>query len=357
MGVKSTVVVDGSNVIHANLGSKQVFRVSRIEKVAAKLKSLGYTYKIGMKAGTHHFIMNKAGPEQISDEDKKRLDALVENMEVTLLNSKKDDRWLHLAAIEFDAYILSHDKFRNEIEQWEEEGRHDLAEEIKNRRVDLEFFEDTPIINLPDISKMEIMVTEDDEVVLVEGVVEEESGEEESDEEEIVEEATEEETDEDWDFSHAVVDMDATHIKSIARIGSDSEEWVEFDLPMSVPIGRVFFAELFGIDDRTKPILAKISREHLQVELPGTITGGKSTKRLLIKDLDSTNGTQTQGARVGKIGQVVWFEFSIIETKDGFSADKYPPWPSILLGSRLLEIVLGAVTSDTKNPMFELSRV
>ena len=361
MSVKSTVVVDGSNVITANIGDDSSFRVNRIINVIEKLKKLGYTYKIGMKAKTYNFILYHAPEEKINETDKKILTKLVEDLEITLLSKDEDDHWLHLAAIEFDAYILSHDKFRKEIQHWEEEGKHDFAEEIRARRVTLEFFEDTPIIDkdaLPDISKMEIMVTDDDEVVLVKEAVEEEAEEVvEEEAEEVVEEETEEvveeETDDDgripFDFSHAVIDMDATHIKSIARIGSDSDDWLEFDLPMSIPLGRVFFAELFGIDERTKPILAKISREHLQVELPGTITGGKSTKRLLIKDLDSTNGTQIQGARVGKIGQVVNIEF-VIPVPGG--PGEHPPWPRILLGSRLLEIVLGAKSTDIKHENF-----
>tara|TARA_Y100000766_G_C18847875_1_gene576644 strand:- start:86 stop:1162 length:1077 start_codon:yes stop_codon:yes gene_type:complete len=356
MSVKSTVVVDGSNVITANIGDDSSFRVNRIINVIEKLKKLGYTYKVGMKAKTYKYILYHAPEEKINEVDKKILIKLVEDLEISLLNKDAEDHWLHLAAIEFDAYILSHDKFRKEVKQWEEEGKHDFAEEIKARRVTLEFFEDTPIIDedaLPDISKMEIMVTDDDEVVLVKEAVEEAAEEVVADEE--TEEVVDEETIDDdldsepWDFSHAVIDMDATHIKSIARIGSDSDDWLEFDLPMSIPLGRVFFAELFGIDEHTKPILAKISREHLQIELPGTITGGKSTKRLLIKDLDSTNGTQIQGARVGKIGQVVNIEF-IEPDLDG--ADASPAWPRILLGSRLLEIVLGAKSTDTEHVNF-----
>ena len=348
MGVKSTVVVDGSNVITANIGEETSFRVNRIINVIEKLKKLGYTYKIGMKAKTYNYIVYHAEEEgKINETDKKILIKLRDDLEISLLNKDEDDHWLHLAAIEFDAYILSHDKFRKEIKHWEEEGKHDFAEEIKSRRVTLEFFEDTPIIDkdaLPDISKMKIMVTDDDEVVLVKEAVEEAVVEEEADDDDRIR----------FDFSHAIIDMDATHIKSIAKIGSDSDDWIEFDLPLSMPLGRVFFAELFGIDEYTKQILAKISREHLQVELPGTITGGKSTKRLLIRDLDSTNGTQIQGARVGKIGQVVNVEFIVEEAYSGEEEDitVHPAWPKILLGSRLLEIVIGAVSADYKHIFF-----
>ncbi len=72
----------------------------------------------------------------------RRLEKLVNDLEVSLLDAEQDDRWIHLAAIEFDGYILSHDQFRDEIEQWEEEGRHDIVEEIKKRRVELQFFEE-----------------------------------------------------------------------------------------------------------------------------------------------------------------------------------------------------------------------
>ena len=139
MAHKTTVVVDGSNVITANIGEETYFRVQRIIKVINKLKKLGYTYKVGMKAKTYYYIIKHAPEEKISEADKNTLIDLVEKLEIHLLDKDADDHWLHLGAIEFDAYILSHDKFRKEIKHWEEEGRHDLAEEIKNRKVTLNF--------------------------------------------------------------------------------------------------------------------------------------------------------------------------------------------------------------------------
>jgi homoserine trans-succinylase len=106
-----------------------------------------------MKGGTYNYIMKSATEEEISEADKLELQKLIENLEVSLLNSSKDDRWIHLAAIEFDAYILSHDQYRDEIKQWEEEGRTEIAEEVNKRRIELEFFGDKPIFNLPDISE------------------------------------------------------------------------------------------------------------------------------------------------------------------------------------------------------------
>ena len=52
---------------------------------------------------------------------------------------------------------------------------------------------------------------------------------------------------------------------------------------------------------------------------------------------------------MGKIGQVVNIEF-IEPDLDG--ADASPAWPRILLGSRLLEIVLGAKSTDTEHVNF-----
>ena len=149
--MEPVVVVDGSNVIHANAGTRKYFSVARVKNVIGKLSKLGYTYKIGMKGKTYNYIMYHAEEDEINEEDKSTLEKLVNDLEVSLLDAEQDDRWIHLAAIEFDGYILSHDQFRNEIKQWEEEGRHDIVEEIKKRRVELQFFEDTPIFDLPPV--------------------------------------------------------------------------------------------------------------------------------------------------------------------------------------------------------------
>ena len=103
MAHKTTVVVDGSNVITANIGEETYFRVQRIINVINKLKKLGYTYKVGMKAKTYNYIIKYAPEEKISEADKGTLTELVEKLEISLLNKDADDHWLHLGAIEFDA--------------------------------------------------------------------------------------------------------------------------------------------------------------------------------------------------------------------------------------------------------------
>ena len=67
MAHKTTVVVDGSNVITANIGEKTFFRVNRIINVINKLKKLGYTYKVGMKAKTYNYITHHAPEEKIDE--------------------------------------------------------------------------------------------------------------------------------------------------------------------------------------------------------------------------------------------------------------------------------------------------
>ena len=68
----------------------------------------------------------------------------------------------------------------------------------------------------------------------------------------------------------------------------------------------------------------------------------------------SASGTQIQGARVGKIGQVVNIEFIMEEVYSGEDEDIafHPAWPKVLLGSRLLEIVIGAVSADCEHMFF-----
>lgn len=355
MAHKTTVVVDGSNVITANIGEETYFRVHRIINVINKLKKLGYTYKVGMKAKTYNYIIHHAPEEKISEEDKNILIDLVDKLEISLLNKEADDHWLHLGAIEFDAYILSHDKFRKEIEHWEGEGRHDLAEEIKNRKVTLEFFDDAPIFELPDISEMEILVSDDDDEAVIiidtskaeeaeiDDVVEESEMDvdEELEDEEHDEEESHEEEGKILDFVHADIGVEDTHVKCMLRLIDGEEDWMEFDLPLEMDLGRAFFAELLGVSEAMENVLAKISRKHFEIKFPGTITGGKSTKKLLIRDLESTNGTQIDGARIGKIGQII--NIQSMTEREGSSK-----WPTILIGSKLLEIKLGAMRPSSE---------
>ena len=342
---KTVVVVDGSNVIHANIGTKKCFKVERIKNVIDKLKKLGYTYKVGMKKGTYHFIMNKATEEQISETDKMELVSLIDNLEVSLLNSSKDDRWIHLAAIEFDGYILSHDQFRDEIAKWEEEGRSDIAKQVAERRIELEFFNDSPIFNLPDISEKSILLDMDGKVVFIDEKESDDSvKEKESDEVESIKDEHSDDM-----YAHAKIDTDIPYLKSLIRIGSEDINWKEFNLPLDEVIGRTFFAELLGVDDSTTEVLKKISRDHLEVALPGTMGGEPQVTRLHIQDKNSTNGTLVDGARLGKIGHVADMSFDE-------SAMGHPPWPSIHLGSRLIEIRIGALLADSKHPCFTSCR-
>jgi hypothetical protein len=383
--MEPVVVVDGSNAIHANFGSQKVFRVARIQNVIGKLKKLGYSYKIGMKSGTHHYIMNKSTHDEISEADKEVLQSLVDNLEVTLLNAKKDDRWIHLAAIEFDGYILSHDQFRNEIQQWKEEGRSDIAEEILKRRVELGFFEDTPIFVLPPISEQDSAVSDPvmPEVTLepskpvvvdtpeaMEGDFEPltpfpNSGErteldpmdsvpmEDADEEVEVDmwgdpiNREDEEVPcfnpEDDDEPERIdpKDGEETLIAALYRVlveHDSTEPWSEIHLPLNLDMGRMFFAESIGVSDATAGVLAKISRNHMHLK---TVDGGYR-----LHDLDSTNGTQFRGARVGSGGVLIPQNIPRL-------GRSHPEWPSILLGSRLLEIRIGATQGDVDHPCFD----
>jgi hypothetical protein len=112
-------------------------------------------------------------------------------------------------------------------------------------------------------------------------------------------------------------------------------------------LGRAYFAELLGVTEATTEILRKISREHLTIQAPGTLNiDGKSSTKLLVRDLDSMNGMQIDGARLGRIGHVTDLAFGSI------GQPSHPPWPSILLGSRLIEIKVGAVKLDASSPCF-----
>lgn len=340
------MVVDGSNVIHANAGSRRFFSVARVENVIGKLNTLGYTYQIGMKGKTYKYIMYHAKEDEISEEDKSKLETLVNDLEVSLLDAEQDDRWIHLAAIEFDGYILSHDRFRDEIEQWEEEGRHDVVEEIKKRRVELQFFEDTPIFDLPPVDEIgpDIMVDDVDEAADYDDYVEWKVDGEGSDVGgEPISKETVKET---FVEPKAPVEdsPEETHLPMLLRL--QEGDWSEIQLPLDTPLGRVFFAECVGLTSATASIFEKISRKHFIMTDARNDPKRTTKEGYILRDLESTNGTQFRGAKLGPDGVHV----PALVPRLGRD---HQEWPSVLLGSRLLELRVGATREDTEHPCFD----
>lgn len=341
--MQPVVVVDGSNVIHANVGSRKLFRVERIRNVIAKLNKLGYAYKIGMKSGTFNYIIHHASEEEISESDKKTLQTLADDIEISLLNSDKDDRWIHLAAIEFDGYILSHDRFRDEIQQWKDEGRNDIADEIITRRVDLEFFDDSPIFTLPSLAPLpDTAVPVKDTDMSASSELRPDAGPSETLSLEEVPEtvlAVETEIDAEESYKDGFAPSSLTAIANAN--GSDKPEWKEIELPINTPLGRKLFAELLGIDDATRPLLGKISRHHFEI----TAVQHTGNYELYLRDLNSTNGTQFGGVRVGNAALK-------IPTMHPRLGRTHPDWSTVFLGSQLLELRLGATLVDIEHPCF-----
>ncbi|MDA8568398.1 FHA domain-containing protein [Euryarchaeota archaeon] len=346
--MEPVVVVDGSNVIHANAGSRRFFSVARVKNVIGKLSKLGYTYKIGMKGKTYNYIMYHAEEDEINEDDKSALEKLVNDLEVSLLDAEQDDRWIHLAAIEFDGYILSHDQFRNEIEQWEEEGRHDIVEEIKKRRVELQFFEDTPIFDLPPVVGEESDVPsppdpEKDIKPMESKSSSDESGEDLDTWDEPISKETVKEP-----FVEPEVPVEdtpeETHVPMLLRLQGGA--WTEVQVPLDTPLGRVFFAEIVELTPATSSILEKISRKHFMMTDARNDPERTTKEGYILHDLGSTNGTQFRGAKLGPRGVHVP---PIVPRSE--LVDK--EWPSILLGSRLVELRVGATLEDTDHPSFD----
>ena len=350
--MEPVVVVDGSNVIHANAGTRKYFSVARVKNVIGKLSKLGYTYKIGMKGKTYNYIMYHAEEDEINEEDKSTLEKLVNDLEVSLLDAEQDDRWIHLAAIEFDGYILSHDQFRNEIKQWEEEGRHDIGEEIKKRRVELQFFEDTPIFDLPPVVGEESDVHSPLDAERVSKPVASESSPEESGEDvdvwgEPISKETDKETVKETFVEpevHIEDSPEETHLPMLLRLQGGA--WTEVQVPLDTPLGRVFFAEVVELTSATSSILEKISRKHFMMTDAKNDPERTTKEGYILHDLGSTNGTQFRGAKLGPRGVHVPPIVPRTERDD-------KEWPSILLGSRLLELRVGATLEDIDHPSFD----
>ncbi len=69
----------------------------------------------------------------------------------------------------------------------------------------------------------------------------------------------------------------------------------------------------------------------------------------ILRDLESTNGTQFRGAKARSGGVHV----PALVPRMGRD---HQEWPSILLGSRLIELRVGATVGDTEHPCFDVCK-
>jgi hypothetical protein len=214
------------------------------------VQKLGWPTLVAMKKGTYNYATYPPNPDwedyeppDISDEGKQLLKELVDGLEVSLIDHKEDDLWLIKAAIENNGWILTNDQFRKEIEKYEESGHDDIVQEIRNRRVWLNWVGDKPTFTLP----RKDHVTVFSESGLVESML-----------------------------------ISATTIDAILRID-------DVEKAMSLPLGRTFgrseFKEIMDSDQ-----LKKVSAAHLRIDKDGD--------ELQITDVESTNGTLVDGLKI-----------------------------------------------------------
>ena len=253
--IYSCVILDGSNIITESLtkedGSRgKKFVVHRLPAAMLAVQKLGWPTLVAMKRGTYNYVTTPPKPDwenyeppNISDEGKQLLKELVDGLDVSLIDHKEDDLWLIKAAIDNNGWILTNDKFQKEIEKYMESGDDDIVQEIKNRRVWLNWASDKPLFTIP----RKDHVTVFSESGLIESML-----------------------------------TSATTIDAVLRID-------DVEKAMSLPLGRTFgrseFKEIMDSDQ-----LRKVSAAHLRIDRDGD--------ELQITDIGSTNGTLVDGLKI-----------------------------------------------------------
>ena len=250
--VYDCVVLDGSNILSVNMGtrkeSKVVYSPERLVRTISAVHRLGWPTHVGMKKGTYNYVMNNSEPEQISEEGRELLSKLVENLGISLIKSKDDDLWLWKVAFDRNGWVLSHDSFNKEIKKYSEADKEEVSLEIKKRRVWLEYVGSEPTFNLPMNHASLIRTSVVSEMRAVE------------------------------DALRDISEIDAEVIFENSEVGS-------VRVPIGKPTGRGLFLDLPDKVDSSS-----VSRNHFIIESKGG--------EMLLTDLNSKNGTILNGLSI-----------------------------------------------------------
>jgi len=146
------VAIDAANILHYNIpktrgGKESTVAMSpdRLLNLIVHLEEKGWHIIAGMKSQTYEWAYNKGVEHgQMDERQKILLQSMVENQRISLINKIEDDSWIIRAAIEHNGWLATNDKYRDWMKKHPE-----IAHEIKNRRREIEWVGDMPVINIP----------------------------------------------------------------------------------------------------------------------------------------------------------------------------------------------------------------
>jgi len=267
----SCVVIDGSNVIHSSSDDSNEMSLHRVIATQVEVEKLGWPTLLAMKFGTYKSALNDGSspkfpiPSTLTPKEKDILAEMKDMGKLSLIHApskhgpdKKDagvdDEFLLKTALEKDGWILSNDRYRDHIRELTNRGHSELAEQIKERWIELAFVgnDSTPIFNLPQnmASQLDTEIIESQEQL-----------------EEMVFE---------YDHAQATIQLNGELLDGLVN------------LPLRQPIGRMFFIEY--VPKGARKHLNPLSRSHFRLDSKGS--------DLWVTDLESTNGTLLNGTKI-----------------------------------------------------------
>lgn len=264
--IRNCVVIDCANIIHVD---RSKFSFERLKNTIQKVSDFGWNRICIMKEGTYNAAtnQNKKIDSNLSEKEISELKGLVESGQISLATKKGakefDDEVIIRTAREKNGWILSKDKYRGQIEYFENEGQPEIAEDIEVRRVDITWLGITePSFNLPKNKNLKTM-------------------------EEITSS-----TGDDYGNQHLdcfVITDYSTHLISI---------------PLGVAIGRRFFK---GCDfyQHIQENIGYVSSSHFRIDR-------KENNQIFVTDLKSTNGTHLGQVQLPENSPNLWERNNIL---------------------------------------------
>tara|TARA_B100002052_G_scaffold296405_1_gene324727 strand:- start:1664 stop:2572 length:909 start_codon:yes stop_codon:yes gene_type:complete len=247
------VVLDASNIVTTHIpvtnGEKSIFAVERLPATIQAVQQLGWPTFVGMKKKTYEHALRYSRSDEISESDRNLLKKLVEGLQISLIDNEEDDLWLWKSAMQKNGWVLSHDSYNKEIEKYTENNMHDIARNIRKRRVWLEFVGNEPTFTLP---------MRDSKTIIATRVNAEQK---------------------------FVADTFDEHKSVIATLNIEGQLAKAVSLKIGEPIGRKELQEVIQHEE-----LAKVSGSHFRLD--------RNHHLLTITDLNSTNGTAVGGITI-----------------------------------------------------------
>jgi len=235
------VILDASNIITTGNGPSRRYVISRLPIVIQAIQKLGWPTLVGIKKKTfNHFLYHS----EASDKEKKMMQKIVNSLSVSLIDSEEDDLWLIQTAIKENGWILSEDRFRNEIEKYSLTNP-PIANEIKKRRCFLQFVGEKPQFKIPKRDTSTIINTR-------------------------------------MKQSHKKISNIIKNLTTIDCQLKAANKQVPISIKFGIPIGRRHFTKVLDI-----PVMGTVSSGHFRIDKNGSI--------LTITDIGSTNGTKLNG--------------------------------------------------------------